>query len=307
MSRVANVSYYTATGAVLCVEGGGTHSRGAVYLPGHTAAVASATGGICNPSTNFAMAVASINTIWQQVSSQPSLVKHDTVLCLGCAGIVPEDVRSKFIAAHGQFKEVVPLSDGYAALIGGGGGKPCGMIVAGTGCAGHRLCPDGTSFQRDGWGWIGGDRGSGAWIGLRAVRHSLEIRDGLKQMDSLATLILPELGDTNAEIASWFNHCEPRDIAALARHVFTCADQGLVWAEELLNQAAAHLRSLFVSLNCAPDEPLYLAGSIAEALAERISEGMDPKPQCAECQALDGCSLVIFGKAPLEWSLTTGN
>jgi len=222
-------------------------------------------------------------------------------LCLGCAGIVPEDVRRRFIASFTDCASVIPLSDGYAALIGAGGGNACGIVVAGTGCAGHRLRPDGISLQRDGWGWVGGDRGSGTWLGLRAIRHALWVRDGLAPADALANRVCEQLGDTDAQMAAALVNVDPREIASYARHVFACAEDGMPYAEELLEGAAKHLRELFTSLGCTATEPLYLAGSIAFALAERIARPMSIKPQAFRLGAVLGCMLVARGRAPLEW------
>lgn len=301
MSRVVPPAYLADKGPAVCVEGGGTHSRAALYTGADETDGFIATSGSCNPTTDMAAAQASVDELWAQCEAKYGCTKEQTRLVLGCAGLVPEDVRAEFLEHFSGFKEVAPLSDGYVALIGAGRGKPCGMIVAGTGCAGHRMCPDGTSFQRDGWGWVAGDRGSGAWIGLQALQHALVVRDGLRPDDALATKILPDLGADNPAIAGWFHDFQPRDIAQFARHVFACAEEGEQRAEDILQQAAAHLRDLFASLKCAPDEPLYMAGSIAEALADRIAAGMPTRPEFVKGRALTGCALVAFGQAPLEW------
>ena len=104
----------------------------------------------------------------------------DVVLSIGAAGLYVPSARARFLAAIPQFAETITLSDGYAALIGAGGGNPCGLIAVGTGVAGHRLWPNGWSARRDAWGWIGGDRGSGAWLGRKALRHTLMVIDGIR-------------------------------------------------------------------------------------------------------------------------------
>ena len=220
----------------MCVEGGGTHSRAALYAAADADGGFVADAGRCNPTTNLPAARESVEALWEQLAAKHGCARAETRLVLGCAGLVPEDVRAEFVGAFKDFKEVTPLSDGYVALVGAGGGKACGMIVAGTGCAGHRMGPDGLSLQRDGWGWIAGDRGSGAWIGLQALRHSLTVRDGLLPEDELAKLVLPDLGEDNAAIAGWFQSCEPLDIARFARHVFDRAAAGDALAEDILQR-----------------------------------------------------------------------
>ena len=301
MSRGPDVRYLRKELPAFCIEGGGTHSRGALYMPGSDSPTTMVKSGMCNPSNDFSEALASADYIWERISAETSMGRNEVVTILGVAGLNPDGLRARFVDALEGFDEVVPLSDGYASLIGSGGGRPCGMIVAGTGCAGHRLRPDGISFQRDGWGWIGGDRGSGAWIGHKAIRHALLVRDGLGKQDRLSELVINELGDTDSRITGWLGNSTPRDIAALAKLVFLCAEEGLGRANDLLDAAAAHLRDLLMSLECTPGEPLFLSGTIAEALVDRIAKGMETKPSSSTGKALEGCRLVASGKAPIEW------
>jgi hypothetical protein len=46
------------------------------------------------------------------------------------------------------------------------------------------------SVQRDPWDWIGGDRGSGAWLGRKALRHN----DGIVPPDGLSERVLASAG-----------------------------------------------------------------------------------------------------------------
>lgn len=305
MSRVPNPQFISCTGLVLALEGGGTKTTAHLYSPEQQEPLAIGRSGSCNPSTNCEIALESVTEVWQQISAQHQVNAADVSLVLGAAGVVPQYVRSRFVAGLTNFAEVVPLSDGYAALVGAGGGQACGMVVAGTGCAGHRMRPDGTSIQRDGWGWVCGDRGSGAWLAMRSLEYALEVRDGLQPTDELAEAHLADLGGDTAAVAAWLTSCSPRELAAQAQHVFKCADAGMERAETLLVAAARELRRLFESLDCADDEPLFIAGSIAEALRDRIAKELPSMPEVATGSAITGCRLVATGKAPLEWPLGT--
>ena len=93
------------------------------------------------------------------------------------------------------------MSDGYAALIGAGAGAPCSLLIIGTGIAGHRLYANGWSIQRDAWGWIAGDRGSGSWIGQKALRHFFAALDGVVPQDGLSRAVLGAIGGVEASCA----------------------------------------------------------------------------------------------------------
>ena len=300
MSRSEPVTFLEPGPTAFCVEGGGTHTKAALFAD-LAAEPRIHTSGTCNPTTNFELSISSVRDVWRQCQADNAVDPAATRLVLGAAGLGPDNVRAAFVKEFADFADVVAISDGYASMVGCGEGGACGMVVAGTGCAGHRMRPDGTSFQRDGWGWVGGDRGSGAWIGQRAIRHSLLVRDGLRPTDVLAKRILPQLGADDAQIAGWFESFEPADIAGFTRDVAACAQEGHELSAQLLADAATELCALFTSLQCAPDEPLYMSGSICKLLADRIRAQMEPKPTFMEGRALLGSAYVAFGKAPLEW------
>ena len=302
MSVAAASRYLKPHRLSFCVEGGGTHSRAALFAESSPQPVAFAKAGACNPSTGFDLASESVASLWETVSERAGNGAGQIRMVVGSAGLVPPQVRRRFVERFSFFGEVHVLSDGYASLVGAGGGKPCGMVVAGTGCAGHRLAADGSSIQRDGWGWIGGDRGSGFWIGQQALRLALTVRDKVAKPSMLADRINAQLGANDHEVAQWLASPLPRDIAALAPIVFECAAAGDAQSEQLLASAASHLRDLFAALGCAADEPLYIAGTVGEELRERIAKGMAKAPVVPEGRALEGCRCISDGLAPLEWS-----
>ena len=151
--------------------------------------------------------------------------------------------RARFFAAIPRFAKTVASSDGYAALIGAGSGKPCALINIGTGVAGHRLWPGGGSVQRDAWGWIGGDRGSGAWIGRKALRHTLSVIDGIRQPDGLSERVLASAGG-RVRLTEMLAGMTPDRLAALAPFVLAAADAGVPRAIEIRRRAIEHLTDL---------------------------------------------------------------
>lgn len=303
MSRTDKVIRLESSELTVSIEGGGTHSKAALYRNTEEAAQVTVAAGPCNPSTNLELALVSVKQLFDQITEQiGSLVPAKIRIVAGCAGLVPLDVRREFLKrAFAEFGSVYAMSDGYASLVGAGRGDPCGMIVSGTGCAGHRLCSDGRSIQRDGWGWLGGDRGSGFWIGLRAIRYAMAMRDEVCPADLLGKRVLETLGNQDHELSAALAKLQPRVVASLTKTVFECEDEGSSIASDILDRAAEHLRQLFASLGCEAGEKLYLSGSVARSLHDRISVGMEVKPQLPEQGGLKGCHLVSCGKAPLEW------
>jgi glucosamine kinase len=283
-----------------CVDGGGTGSRARLVREDGTR-LATAEAGPCNPTNDLQTAATSIAELWARVSeAADALEPGDHAIAVGAAGIVSPPVRRAFQERLPAFAETHLMSDGYAALVGAGGGDPCGLVILGTGAVAHRLMTDGTSIQRDGWGWIGGDRGSAAWVGRRAVRLALEARDRQRDPTTLTQWVEKALGASEAAILDWLAEAGPRRLASLAPLVTDSAAAGDALAAEILDRAGEHAAALAAGLGLAAGEPLYLAGGLAETLRGRIEARLGRKFDTPQGDALDGAWRVATGRAPAE-------
>jgi glucosamine kinase len=288
-------------GLLFCVDAGASKSR-ARLVDGAGRSRGESRGGPCNPSTDLDRALANFVALWRDCAAAAGLDpgrSGEVVLAIGAAGLYVPPVRARFLAAIPKFARTVAMSDGYAALIGAGGGAPCGLVIAGTGVAGHRLWPDGRSVQRDAWGWIGGDRGSGCWLGIRALRHALAALDGVHPRDGLAERVLESLGG-RAHLAESLPGLRPDRLAALAPVVLAAADDGVASAVAIRERAVAHLAALVTTLDLGAGDPLYLAGGLAPVFAPRLAERIGRPVALPGRDAMHGCFLVAAGRAPRE-------
>lgn len=286
-----------AAGITLCVDAGGTRCRGRLVAPDGTV-LAEGEDGPCNPSTDLDRAVASLGRLWTACAAG-----HDAAnvtLALGGAGLAAPAVRTAFLAALPRFGRTVAMSDGYAALIGAGGGTPSGLIIAGTGVVAHRLFADGRSIARDGWGWVGGDRGSGAWIGQRALRHALAAEDGVVPRDGLAARVLTVLRAEAGSPRAWITGLGPDRLAALAPLVLAVAEEGETTAGAILDRALGHLAALAGTLALGAGDALYLAGGLAPVMRPRLAARLGRAVGAPAADACTGCLLVATGAAPPE-------
>ena len=285
-----------------CVDAGGTRCRGRIVAPWGQA-LSEGEDGPCNPATDLDRAASSLTRLWVACATaaarDPADVS-DVTLALGGAGLSVPSVRCRLLAACPRFVRSVVMSDGYAALIGAGGGRPCGLIIVGTGVVGHRLYADRRSIQRDGWGWIGGDRGSGAWLGQRALRHSLRVLDGILPRGILSDSVLAALRAGSQEPRSWLLGMGPERLAALAPLVLDAAEHGDADAARMLDRAVAHLAELAGTLDLDTADALYLAGGLAAVMRSRLSRRLAREIALPEAGARTGCYLVATGAAPPE-------
>lgn len=290
------------TELIFCVDAGGTRSRGRIVAR-DGAVLAEAEGGACNPTTDLARAAASLTQLWADCAAAAGHDPADpagVALALGGAGLTVASVRVALLAALPRFRRAVVMSDGYAALIGAGAGVPCGLIIAGTGVAAHRLYADGSSIERDGWGWIAGDRGSGAWFGQRALRHALAVADGIVPRDALADAVFATLRAISPEPRGWLPGLGPDRLGVLAPLVLDAAAAGVATACAIRDRGVAHLGALAGALDLGADDALYLSGGLAPALRPLLAHHLGRVVSAPGADARTGCYLVATGAAPAE-------
>src|SRR5258706_3828659 len=103
-------------------------------------------------------------------------------------------------------------------LLGAHGGQPGAMVAAGTGSVGAALDADGKRVRVGGWGFAVGDEGSGAWLGLAAMRVAQRAVDAMAPLGALARAVLTFIGvpfgtsfdatgsATRAALLDWCEH-----------------------------------------------------------------------------------------------------
>jgi glucosamine kinase len=286
-----------------CVDGGGSRSRGRLVDIEGTA-LAEANGGPCNPSTNLERAVASVVDLWSHCCSvigRPDNQFKGVVFAVGAAGAYIE-IGKDFLTACPPFGRSCWMSDGYAALIGADFGAPCSLLIIGTGVAGHRLYANGRSIQRGAWGWIGGDRGGGSWIGRKALRHCFAVLDGVVPEDALSRETLHAIGGIEGLRAGWMRDLGPDRLAALAPLVLEQAVAGDEAARRIRDRAVYHLAALIAVIS-GPDVPLFAAGGLVLPLRALLSKKAGLPILEPKADALTGCWLVATGRAPEERAL----
>jgi glucosamine kinase len=291
-----------SAGVAFCVDAGGSTCRGRITAAAG-AVLAQAQSGPCNPTTDLDRAAASLTDLWHACAAAAGRDAGDVgdvTFAIGGAGLLAPAIRRRFLAACPRFARTEVMTDGYAALIGAGGGRPCALIITGTGVVAHRLFPDGRSIIRDGWGWIGGDRGSGAWLGQKAIRHALAALDGVVPHDGLSRSVLAALRAHGSESGAWLVGVGPDRLATFAPLVLDAAAAGDPAATRLLARAAAHLAALAASLGVTADDALYMAGGLAPSLRPRVSGLLGRAVAAPADDAIAGCLLVATGAAPPE-------
>jgi glucosamine kinase len=75
----------------------------------------------------------------------------------------------------------------------------------------------GGGFTIGGYGFPISDEGSGAALGLSAMRHALRALDGRTRKTPLSTAVTEKFGHDTARAVAWMDEATPRDYGAFAR------------------------------------------------------------------------------------------
>jgi glucosamine kinase len=284
----------------LCLDMGGTGSRGALFGPDGRE-VARAVTGPGAISLGLETSEAAVRALWAEVGRG-----HEAgavAVAIGLAGIGLRDRVAALAARLDGFARVTIAGDGYGALLSATGGAPGALIAVGTGVAAMRLMPDGRFRTLSGWGFPAGDIGSGAWIGLQAVaaltRHIDGAESGARMTVAFAGALVAALGGTAAAIMDRTAGRPAGAFAALAPVVI--AAEGDPVAEAILRQAAAEIAAVGRALHDGSGGDVHLTGGVAPALAPLVREAAPERAwHLAEADPLAGLSLMARGLAPEE-------
>lgn len=192
---------------------------------------------------------------------------HEARLALGVgiAGANVPEWLAGFTQRAPAFGALVVDSDAWTTLLGAHGGAPGAIVAVGTGIIGMAWHADGTRQTVGGWGFPGGDEGSGAWIGLRAVAHLERVLDGSEAAGALAEALAATCGHDRAALTSWLAAATQTRYAGLARSVIAVGARDPV-AQALLREAGRHVAALARAVDPEAALPLALCGGLAEPL-----------------------------------------
>ena len=153
-------------------------------------------------------------------------------LGLGLAGVSSAAIARQVEAALDGLAEVRVANDAVTACLGAHAGQDGGLIIAGTGSAGLALI-DGREIFVGGRGFVLGDDGSGARIGLESWRRALRAHDGLEDHTPFTRKLMAQFGDDPAAVIRWGLKARSSDYGAYAPAAFTAAAAGDPVALEL--------------------------------------------------------------------------
>lgn len=162
-------------------------------------------------------------------------------------------ITEKFSSKRRELQKIKIFTDAEIALEGAFNGKTGSILIAGTGSITYGKDENGKIFRVGGFGKIIGDEGSGYAIGRKGLTVIAKYFDGRGKETSLVKKISEQFGiqDSNQLINKI--HTENFDIAAAAKLVIDCADEGDDICINILDQESDellfHISALMKKMN----------------------------------------------------------
>ena len=185
----------------------------------------------------------------------------------GLAGTQVPEACDRFLALEHPFPHIYLHSDGYTSCLGAHRGADGAVIAIGTGVVAYQI--EGEMVTRvSGWGFPQGDEGSGAWLGLAAIRQTLQWWDGRRSETPLIRQVFAHFHRDSEVLICWANAAQSQQFAELAPVVIAAADGGDETAIALLAEAGMEIGKIWQALVARQQKPLpcSLLGGLGEPL-----------------------------------------
>ena len=186
---------------------------------------------------------------------------------IGVAGLSRQGLRVQLEQVDFGFAATRFETDAVIANIGAHDGADGATLIIGTGSIAQvRL--DGKNFAIGGYGFPISDEGSGAALGLSAMRHALRALDGRTKPTPLSAAVTAAFGHETARAIAWMDAATPRDYGSFAPVVMDYAEAGDEIARAIVEDAARHIEQFI--------ETIFSRGAPACALAGGLAPRMRP-------------------------------
>jgi glucosamine kinase len=206
---------------------------------------------------------------------------------LGIAGLNRRGVLQGLRAHPFPFGSLALASDAAIACIGAHAGEDGGIVIVGTGSIGFARVGE-QAIVVGGYGFPISDEGSGADLGLRAIRRSLWARDGRTPHSPMTQEVLERFSGSAAEIVAWMDKATATDYAKFAPLVMDHAERGDPVAEPIVQTSALQVDRLIRTLLERGAPHVCLMGGLSGRMVEWIAAGLRKRLRDPRGDALDG-------------------
>jgi len=251
------------------IDGGGTKTK-SIVSDMHGNILASGVGGPANIRISVEQAWSSIyksiNDAFEKCGLSLEAREYQYSIGLGLAGISVESAKDKFLQTKHPFKKLLLESDAYIACLGSNNGKNSSIISVGTGIVAYYI--NNLDHRKiGGWGFPHADTGSGAWLGMEAVRATFKAIDKITNFSYLTQKVFEHFNSSPNELCSWANNAKSTDFASLSNLIFDAYSHSDIQAKNLINAAVNEILDISSTLKkYSANEKSFLIGGLSGKL-----------------------------------------
>ena len=248
------------------IDGGGTKCR-AILTSSDGKVLGKGLGGPANPFYGVERACNSIKeaSVEAVVNAGLSIETLKSVIAgVGLAGVNLPNLYQELSDWDNPFMQMYLTTDMDIANIGAHGEMHGAVIIIGTGSVGYVNTPNGQKML-GGYGFPISDIASGAWLGLKAIEHTLLVLDKFKHTSLLADKVCEFYQIKNGiELSNELIGHASSQYAKIASLVFTCAAQGDEYALQVIDDGINYISRLARRLVNAESTRLCMIGGLAK-------------------------------------------
>ena len=259
---------------ILGIDGGGSKCK-AVIANQLGEVIGQGVGGPANPIQGYQKTINSILDATQRALSAANLEDFklsNLVAGVGLAGVnLPQPFQLMNQWQH-PFAALYLTTDLEIANIGAHDGSDGAVIIVGTGSCGFSSMA-GKKVSFGGHGFPMGDIGSGAWIGLQAVKHTLLVLDGFESQSQLASKICQQFSISSGlalseKLAGRTSH----QFARIASLVFESADADDSVAQKIIDEGLDYITQMLKLIQQDSPKRISMIGGLAKFVLPRLAE-----------------------------------
>lgn len=282
----------------LGIDAGGSHTR-ARLVRADGAVVGAGEAGPANARIGLDDALQEVADASLQAMAEAGLSEADFGKLragLGIAGLNRRGVLPGLQEHDFPFRSIAFASDAAIACLGAHAGGDGAIVIVGTGSIGFARVGE-EVHTIGGYGFPVSDEGSGADLGLRAIRRSLWARDGRIPHSPMTREVLDFFHGSAGEIVDWTARATPTDYGAFAPMVMDHAGDGDPVAEAIVQGAALRLDRLIRVLLDRGAPSCCLMGGVAGRIRDWLAASIRERLSDPVGDALDGAILLARTRA----------
>jgi glucosamine kinase len=206
---------------------------------------------------------------------------------VGLAGVGRKGALEELMQRPHPFRSVAYVHDATIACIGAHGARDGGIVIVGTGSVGFAVV-GGREFRVGGYGFPISDEGSGADVGLHAIRLALRAYDDRAVDSNLTRDVMTRFNNDPFEAVAWMDPATATDYATFAPLVLRHADAGDPVARRIVRDAAEQIDELVRRLAECGASRIALLGGLASSMQPWLAPDVQRRLVPVEGDAVDG-------------------